>query len=226
MNEKIFYAIVALLIIVASTAGYFFYQSNLAAVGAPADIVATSTSIATSSVPTQDDFSTLRTYTNTAGEFTFNYPRVMTVSEPTATSTESWNIEATSTGTHFVSVYLEREAFPQTNFSEGRFLVGRSKTASALKACLKVPEYVSSSTTTLSLNGRTFTAYNYMDAAAGSRYDTHVYSTVYDGYCYSISYVIHSTVLENYPPEAGIRQFDQSKVSALFEGIVQSFKFI
>jgi hypothetical protein len=78
----------------------------------------------------------------------------------------------------------------------------------------------------VTINGVTYERVVTSDAGAGNLYLTTSYRTVRNNQCYAIEYTIHSSQLGNYPPSMGITAFDQNKVTAVFEGMVQSFKFI
>ncbi len=62
------------------------------------------------------------------------------------------------------------------------------------------------------------------DAGAGNFYEFTAYSTLRDGVCVSLTFVLHSTNAMNYPTPPP--EFDRAAESAIFDQIVQTFRWL
>lgn len=166
-------------------------------------------------------------FTDNAGTFSFTYPDSVTVSGGDVGFTQSWMVNATSSGLVLAKAVLGKSFQPDTNFSEATFTVGTSPDPSAVETCLTYNPSggPAEAPTTQTINGTTYTVFHSLGAGAGNRYDTTSYRTIRNNQCYAVEYTIHSTVLENYPPERGITAFNEEAVRSVMEGIVQSFRF-
>lgn len=169
----------------------------------------------------------LRQFADAGGTFTFSYPDTVTVSGGDLGYTTSWMQNATSSGLILAKALLSNAIAPKTNFSEATLTVGTSAEPSAVSNCLTYNPTGGpvQPATTKTINGTTYTVLHSADAAAGNRYDTTSYRTVRGSQCYVIEYTIHSTAIGNYDPSQGIKEFDRGAVTAVMEGIVQSFRF-
>ncbi len=166
-------------------------------------------------------------FADSAGVFTFTYPSMVTVSGSSAGYTQSWMVNASSSGLILAKATLGKSFQPDTNFSEGTFTVGTSADPSAVATCLTYNPTGGPVTpsTVQTNNGTKFSVLHSNDAAAGNRYDTTSYRTVRNNQCYAIEYTIHSTAIGNYDPKQGITEFDQTAVMDVLNGIVESFRF-
>jgi hypothetical protein len=115
---------------------------------------------------------------------------------------------------------------PQTNFSDAKLTVGMSSNSNAIAQCL-VPEMSvgQNATSTIMIGGTVFTIFHFADAGAGNYYETTSYRTVHDGQCYAVEYTIHSNQIANYPPEYGLKPFDEIKLHDVLDRIVGTFQF-
>lgn len=159
-------------------------------------------------------------------KFSFEYPEQFAASGTQGTPSQSWQYNSTSTGNLEATLIIPGSYEPQTNFSDARFTVGDSDAPQALDQCAIAPgNNERAAMGRKMINGIAFNKITYGDAGAGNFYDVTSYQTIHNGRCYVVEYVIHSTNIGNYPPEAGISQFDKAKVQSVLESIVHSFRF-
>jgi hypothetical protein len=123
-------------------------------------------------------------------------------------------------------VHIPKSFLPNTNFGEAKFTVGTSVDPDAIKNCLISDNGNMGTTSEVTIGSRKFTKITFSDAGAGNFYDTASYRTVYNNQCYAIEYTIHSSNIQNYSPDQGIKEFDKGKITSVLESISQSFKFI
>lgn len=162
-------------------------------------------------------------FTDATDRLSFGYPDEMFLGAQQETT--SWSALSAAPGRIIAVATLPRSYIPGTNFSEARFSVGLSQEQSAIASCL-TPENGASSPETVVINGHAFAKIVSTDAGAGNIYKTTSYRTVRDGACYAVEYTIHSTNIGNYPPEAGITEFDAVKIEKTLEGVAASFQFL
>lgn len=166
------------------------------------------------------------TYTDQAKSFTFTLPTDFSIAGSAVGYSQDWSVDATTTGMVLAHIEVPKSYEPGTNFGDARFTVGVSTDASAVASCLTNPSgNVSASPVVVSINGTSFTKLPFSDAAAGNRYDTTSYRTVRSGECYVLEYTIHYGNIQNYPSGA-VQEFNEAKVEAALEGLVQSFRFL
>jgi membrane-bound inhibitor of C-type lysozyme len=162
-----------------------------------------------------------KTFINQGNSFTFSYPQAFILSGGGIGYTQNWKVSAdNSMGLSLAKVHVSKEFEPKTNFGDATFTVGTSSDPQAIRDCLGA-----SKTWTL-IGGTPFTTVLTSDAGAGNRYDTTSYRAIRNNQCYAIEYTIHYVALANFPPNSGITAYDQKKVQAALESIVQSFHFL
>lgn len=182
---------------------------------------------ASSTVETQVATSTVKTYQDPEGRFSFIYPNHFTVTgeENASTSPTGWSNFSAEPGRVLARIKVPREYAPQTNFSEAWFTVGWSNSAKAIRSCIQNPgNGVNISDATI--DGISYKKLNSTDAAAGNLYETTAYRAILDGDCYSLEYTIHSTNIGNYDPNMGIKEFDKAKIQNELDSIAKSFHFL
>lgn len=168
-----------------------------------------------------------KTFTDQDKTFSFEYSPVFSISGGGIGYTQSWMQNSTDQGLLLVKATLPRSFEPKTNFSDATFTVGTSPSPDAVTKCLTAPASGNGvQKSQVMLNGVQYTKFITSDAGAGNFYQTTSYRTMRDGQCYVVEYTIHSTNIGNYSPDQGIKAFNQAKVQALLEGMVQSFKFL
>lgn len=169
-----------------------------------------------------------KTFTDTGKTFSFSYPNNFTVSGGGVGYSQSWMVNATTSGLTLAKATLPRAFQPNTNFSEATLTVGTSADPSAIATCLTYnpsggPVRAAQK---VSINGTAFTKFSSSDAGAGNRYETTSYRTLRNNQCYALEYTIHSTNIGNYDPSQGVKEFDQTSVQNALDGVVNSFKFL
>jgi hypothetical protein len=168
----------------------------------------------------------VNTYTDAEKTFSFSYPNQFILSGGEIGFSQDWNYNASSSGMLLAVVNIPRSFMPGTNFGEAKFSVGTSADPSAVKGCLTSDFGNFATTTKVTIGNRVFTKIVYTDVGAGNYYDVTSYRTVYNGQCYAVESLIHSSNILNYSPDQGIKQFDRLKISLVLEGMAQSFKIL
>lgn len=168
----------------------------------------------------------MKTFTDSSKTFSFMYPGEFTVTGGGASYTNGWSNNSSQLGLILAQVVVPPSFQPSTNFGDSRFQIGTSADATAVKDCLANPAGSTQQPVNVTINGVKYVKTVAGDAGAGNLYETTMYRTVRNSQCYSVEYTIHSTQLANYPASAGITAFDHAKVQALFEGMVQSVRFL
>jgi hypothetical protein len=77
----------------------------------------------------------------------------------------------------------------------------------------------------VTINGITFTAFNFAGAGAGNYYETTSYRTLHAGQCYAVEYTVHSGQIANYPASYDLQPFNESKINTVMQAVVGTFKF-
>jgi hypothetical protein len=73
------------------------------------------------------------------------------------------------------------------------------------------------------VNGYTFVHSTGDGAGAGNLYEQEIYRMVYKNICYEVIYYMHSSQVGNFPPEAGITEFDRNVVIQRFFSVFSTF---
>ncbi len=73
--------------------------------------------------------------------------------------------------------------------------------------------------TAIDANGHSYSFASTTDAAAGNRYDEHVFAIPGSMPCTAVRYWIHYGVFENYPQDGTVREFDRAALLAAFDAI-------
>jgi membrane-bound inhibitor of C-type lysozyme len=168
----------------------------------------------------------INTYTDAGKTFSFSYPDQFVLSGGEIGFGQDWSYDTPDLGLLLAVVNIPRSILPGTNFGEAKFSVGTSVDPNALKNCLTSDFARPGSATEVSLNGQQFTKIIFTDVGAGNYYDVTSYRTIYNNQCYVVEEMIHSSNIENYSPDQGIKQFDRTKVAPILESMAQSFKFL
>lgn len=165
------------------------------------------------------------TYTDLSNTFSVTYPSQFTLSGGAMGYTQSWNVNATTSGMLLANIDIPASYQSGTNFADSRFTVGASTDPSAVATCLTPLNGERLATSTVDLGGTTFSVLTLGGAGAGNFYDTTSYRAVHGGTCYAIEYTIHSLNIGNFPPERTVVEFDDANVRRMFEQIARSFRF-
>jgi hypothetical protein len=106
--------------------------------------------------------------------------------------------------------------------------VGLSIDATAIKECLDPPStfgYKNSYAQRL-IGGVVFRKFTRSEGAAGNFYDFTSYRAIRDGGCEVFEYSIHKTDIENYPAEAGRKEFNLPALTTALESILDTVQFV
>ncbi|MGH7175176.1 MAG: MliC family protein [Minisyncoccia bacterium] len=168
-----------------------------------------------------------KTFIDQAGTFSFSFPSTLSIVGTEPGYTQSWMVNATTSGMLLAEVQLPASAMPKTNFGGADFTVGTSADPSALAGCLSYNPSGAPGTgpKTTTINGVTFDEFTSHDAGAGNLYDTTSYRLIRDGQCYALEYTIHSTQFTNYPAGT-ITRFNEASVTSELDAIARSFQFL
>jgi hypothetical protein len=165
------------------------------------------------------------TFTDASKTFSFSYPNVWSVTGDGGGYTQSWMVNATTSGMILAKVVVPASYLSGTNFSDATFTVGTSADASAVASCLSYnPSGIAHKSATSTFNGATYTVLESSDAAAGNRYDTTSYRIARSSQCYAIEYTIHYGNIQNYPKGA-VKEFDEAALKKTLDSVTQSFVF-
>ena len=167
------------------------------------------------------------TFTDESKTFSFSYPSDLSVTGAGGGYTQSWMVNATTSGMILAQVKIPQTYLPGTNFGDATFSVGTSADPSALATCLTYNPTggrAAAATSTV-IAGTTYTVFHSSDAAVGNRYDTTSYRTSRNSQCYAIEYTIHYSVFQNYP-KGMVKQFDEASLKSKLDSIAQSFTFL
>lgn len=140
--------------------------------------------------------------------------------------TTDWSLNSKQKGVIFASVIVPRTYMPDTNFSSARLTIGQSTNLNAIKSCLSKTQESDIDNGTVIIDGHSFKKFIWNSAGAGNFYDTVSYKGIVDGDCYAIEYTIHSTNIENYSPDQGIKEFSKAKIQDEIGKIIKSLKFL
>ena len=181
------------------------------------------------SVPYYQNVSEWQTDQNNSG-WSIAYPIDFDVADNySSTATDNWR-EGMPDGPGFqpFTLTIPRAFEPQTNFADAKLTVGTSANPAAVAQCLiaepsGAPNQLP--TSTAAINGTVFTVFHFSGAGAGNLYETTSYRALHGGQCWAVEYTIHSSQIGNYPPEYGLRPFDETKVRDVLDRIVGTFKF-
>lgn len=167
-----------------------------------------------------------QTFADELNAVEFKYPSEFTLQKGDVAPTISWRVDADPAvqGIELATVRIPRDFEVGTNFGDATFHVGVSNAPKAVIGCLKSDFGRNQATSSATVNGNVFTTFEGSDAAAGNRYDTEAYRLVLNGRCYAVDLTVHSTVIENYPPEFGIKPFDRTKVIDLLSAMLGTLK--
>ncbi|MFH0852195.1 MAG: hypothetical protein V1845_01125 [bacterium] len=154
----------------------------------------------------------LQTYKNGTDNFQFQYPAEFYFVEPTGYSFLE---------NPLVQIQADATNFPGTNLGDYAFSVSNQYN---FPDCLKSENDKVALTETQVINGVTFYKDTTTGAAAGNLYDSQVYRTVRNNWCYELNLTVHTGNIGNYP-EGTVKEVDKNKVFDALNQILVTFKF-
>lgn len=114
------------------------------------------------------------------------------------------------TNNSLARVDVPESDFKGTNLGEASFIVGASRDAKVIKACLKAAPEERDVMGLEVINGTEMKVFSGSDPAAGNLYETKSYRAVKNGICYEATLLLHSGNIYNYEPGA-VKEFDHEK---------------
>ena len=209
---KTFFWIV--IIIVIGVVGYFVYSTQIEV---PVVVGPTATSTATADLPQIiPDIPSVK-YTDSRYNFSIYYPSTATVR---ATGFDGY---LPLTQTPVVAFTLNPDMFQGTNLAEAGVYVGATSTSTVVTNCTKPIENAgeTEATSSMSINGTTFSEFDSTGAGAGNIYQEKAFRTVIDGSCLEFVELLHSGNIDNYP--AGkVTAFDEAQFSGILSAMFET----
>lgn len=164
-------------------------------------------------------------YKNEDGTFLVWYPSVFEIEESNVKTSSQWSYSTAEEGNLGIKLHIPDSYQPDTNLQEAVFLVGWSKKKEAVQKCLESPTGNIMKTEKITIDGVTYQHTKYGSAGAGNFYEIDQYRTRKGERCYSIEKMIHSTNMDNYPPDQGIIAFDKPDIEQLLQKAWEGFQF-
>lgn len=165
-------------------------------------------------------------FTDQADTYSFDFPSDLSVTGGGGGYTQSWMVNATTSGMILSQIKVPQSYATGTNFVDAKFTVGTSADPSAVALCETGTAKGGhmGSTTVATIGGLDFTAFHTSSAGAGNYYDTTSYRISRNSQCYAIEYTIHYANIKNFPAKS-VKQFDEAALSATLDAIARSFSF-
>ncbi len=165
------------------------------------------------------------TYRNDTYGLSFEYPKAWSLVEVGGPYNEF--VDTTKGEDPFVRLQLPQETYPGTNFGNADLGLSYVYVAS-LEDCLAYPSTNGSVTfdvgQSIEINGITYYTSESSGAAAGNRYDSKLFRTYQNDYCFSAAETLHTTNIGNYDPGT-VTAVDEDAVWGRFDAILQTMSF-
>lgn len=213
--KKTILTIVIILVLVIGFS-FFFFKNQAVPTSTPQIQTASTTPVAKVSTTV---------YNDAINKFSFSYPKELSLADKATIDSQPWEYNTTDKGNLLVRVLIPKSTQPKTNFGEASFSVGVSTDTASIKNCFLSPMGNGVNISTLKIEGVNFTEFHYSDAGAGNFYDVTSYHTLYNGKCFVMESMVHSSNIGNYSPDQGITEFNKDSVNKTLEDITNSFKF-
>lgn len=156
-------------------------------------------------------------YKNVQYNFQFNYPQEFNFTTPNYANLAD----------KIVQLELPQSAYPKTNFGDANFYAS-AVYAKSSEECLKLnlPEGSTgfSDTDKVTINKVGFYETSGNGAGAGNFYESKIYRTYHNDFCFEIGETIHTSNIENYTPGT-VTEVDKNPIWQKLDGILQSFAF-
>ena len=120
--------------------------------------------------------------------------------------------------------FIDTQFIDNTNLSEAYFLFGASNDPGLVETCTQPVSLGGEEIVTgeVNINGISFTRSEAAGLGAGNIYEQTYYRTAHGGYCYEVTFFVHSTNIGNYPPESGVKEFDRDALTQKMESILST----
>ncbi|MCL4404123.1 hypothetical protein M1432_02165 [Patescibacteria group bacterium] len=127
-----------------------------------------------------------------------------------------------------VTVATPQDAFqaPKSNFGSAYFTVSVASGTKAAANCYDMPpgaRGVPGATSTITVNGRDFVTAATTGVGAGNIYDSRVYRTVFDGFCFEAALTVHTGNIGMYTPGTVV-PFDDGRAFNILEAVLSTFR--
>jgi hypothetical protein len=118
--------------------------------------------------------------------------------------------------------FIDTKSLVNTNLSEAYFMFGASNDAGIVESCTQPMSLGGDETVVgeVNIGGIPFVHSEAVGLGAGNAYEQTYYRTVQEGYCYEVTFFVHSTNIGNYPPDSGVQEFDREALIQKFEAIL------
>ncbi len=131
------------------------------------------------------------------------------------------------TGTAQVSVVTPQDAFqdPKSNFGEAYMTISVASGTAALTNCYNMPLGArgnEAATSTVIVNGRQFVSSATTGVGADQIYNSRIYRTIFNGFCFEAALTVHTGNIGMYPPGTVV-PFDEGKAFGILNAIFDSF---
>ena len=156
-----------------------------------------------------------QTYRYEPHHFEFSYPAEWQFTSPAYASL----------GEKIVQIELPPEAAPNTNFIDAAFTVSAAY-AGSLDDCLNTSalENTAGFTDTRTLNGIEWRGADETGAGAGNLYESKVYRTFHNSYCFEVKTTIHTGAIGNYP-DGTVTEVNTEPLWLRLDTMLATFKF-
>jgi len=124
--------------------------------------------------------------------------------------------DSTRDGDIYFTLAIPATFLPQTNFSEAILTVSVGKRECPAKTKGAVQK----------INGILFSVSSHLEEEGADIYLQTSYSSSTDRGCVTLEYVIHAARLETFPPEFGLKPFDEKKIRGVLDRIVGTFRLV
>lgn len=136
-----------------------------------------------------------------------------------------WQLPFTTKGIPLLSLYFIQPSYyyPTTNLEEAALMLTATSNPTIVSTCTQAAaqegEIVVGQET---IHGYDFTHSEFTGAAAGNRYDQVFYRTAWEGKCFEVIFLIHSSNIGNYPPGTVV-EYDQERLLHKLEEVLGTF---
>ncbi len=174
------------------------------------------------------DYSSWRNYTNKKFGLALKYPAEFLLKPGQTGPLAEWALYGLTAGNEIASIEIPRSVQTRTNFVGASLRIGISTEATAVKECLNQPSSsgYSDTFTKRIIGGVPFGKFTRSNSAVGNNYQYTSYRAVRNSGCEVFEYVINHRDIQNYPPESGIKEFNQTMVVNSLESILDTVQFI
>jgi hypothetical protein len=121
---------------------------------------------------------------------------------------------------------IDSAAFYKTNLGQAYLMVSSTSDPQIVATCTEPGQATGELEQVIGnevINGYTFVHSTGDGAGAGNLYQQEIYRMVNKNICYEVIYYMHSSQVGNFPPEAGITEFDQNAVIQKFYSVFSTF---